>query len=44
MFFASKGLARKECVSEYPCDSSMTEQWDFENDYVKIRWQSELTF
>lgn len=44
MFFASKGLARKECASEYPCDSSMSEQWDFENDYVKIRWQSELTF
>ena len=43
MFFASKGLRRKECVADYDYEHGMYDEWDFENDYVKIRWQSEFT-
>lgn len=39
MFFASKGLKRKVCIDEYMFDSSMYDEWDYENDYVKIRWE-----
>lgn len=39
LFFASKGLKRKEVVSidDFPLES---EDWDFENDYVKIKWKT----
>lgn len=38
LYFASKGLKRKElvCIEDFPLES---DEWDFENDYVKIKWK-----
>lgn len=41
LFFASKGLARKEqiCKREFEkCPIDATSQWEFENEYLKIQW------
>jgi hypothetical protein len=41
LFFASQGLKRRECVvfEEFEkCPINTNSKWDFENDYVKIKW------
>lgn len=41
LFFASKGLKRKEqiCKREFEkCPIDPTSQWEFENEYLKIKW------
>ena len=37
LFFASQGLKGRECVVKYSFDRCPIDEWDFENDYIKIK-------
>ena len=51
LFFASQGLKRRETLIHNSIDETGTvvrcpfsdNEWDFENDYVKIKWVDEIT-
>ena len=51
LFFASQGLKRRETIIHNSIDETGTvvrcpfsdNEWDFENDYVKIKWVDEIT-
>lgn len=39
LYFASQGLKRREALERYSTDKAhFLRDWDYENDYVKIRW------
>ena len=41
LFFASKGLKRKECIVKNcaeKCPINVGSEWDFENEYIKVKW------
>ena len=40
LFFASQGLKGREVIVKNSIDICPVDKWDFENDYVKIKWFS----
>ena len=37
LFFASQGLKGRECVVKHSLDRCPVDNWDFENDYIKVK-------
>lgn len=44
LYYASKGLKRSEVIHKGVIKNADSVKWDFENDYVKIKWGSSSDF